>query len=994
MISRNNRPRPMLVWLIAQALLGLWLARPATADDGTDFFESRVRPILVKQCLKCHGADKQEGDLRLDTMAAWQRGGSQGPAIVPGKPVQSLLIRAITYEDSDLKMPPDKRLAQADRDTLTEWVKRGAPDPRTDGPVRLGGMTLNDARAWWSFQPIQQPKTPDLPASSAIDAFLLAKMAERNLAPAPAADRRTLARRVTYDLTGLPPTAEEVEAFADDESPLAYRKLVDRLLASPAYGERWGRHWLDLVRYADTAGENSDHPVPQAWKYRNWVINAFNADLPYNAFIRDQIAGDLRAARSPEGNPDAVVATGFLAIARRFGHDIDKDMHLTREDVVDTLGKSVLGLSLGCARCHAHKFDPISFEDYYALDGIFSSTKFAFPGCEPKQAQRDLIPAYSDEQWKKFEAGPRQQLDALDADRKQREGTLSGLLKTLNETASAHTKVLSEGAIDDGKSAEFAVSEPVQVEPGQVLVLSIGPRGSYGADTTRLAWRIETEDGGKHWDTTEDLVSSFPAGNPHADSLGNARVWWLLDHRAGLRPLDQPLRDHNGQPGLHVWRNTDNPAALVNSTDKEISVWTKLPPKCLFVHPAPDGAVAIAWVSPVSARIKITGTVADSHPGGPDGVSWQLTHLATHLQPQLAAVADQAERLSSFWSERARLEAALPQREMIYGVSEGTAADAPLLMRGDPEKPGPVVPRRWLQVLGGTLLKDASRSGRADLADWLTEPANPLTARVLVNRLWQHHLGAGIVRTPNDFGSRGQPPTHPELLDWLASEFLRNGWQLKPLHRVILLTSAYQQTSLVDPSADPENHWLARFSRRRLSIEELRDSLLQASGTLERSQGGPHPFPAESTWSFSQHGPFAASYPTNRRSIYIMLKRNRRDPLFSLFDGADPNATTPERPITTVPTQALFFLNDPFFHEEAGKLVNSILAAHSDEPSRLTALFQRVYQRPPTAAELAWAMPFLTSYSAAANISDEASRRGWQALARVLLGGNEFLYLD
>ena len=818
-------------WLVARlalVLAGIWPAVPttvaaATADDGDSFFESRVRPVLIKHCLKCHGAEKQEGDLRLDTRAGWQRGGSQGPALVAGKPQESLLIKAISHDDSDLKMPPDRPLSPADRATLTEWVNRGAPDPRTEGPVRLGGMTLDAARAWWSFQPIQPPKTPALPAFSAIDAFLLAKMAERNLAPAPAADRRTLIRRVTYDLTGLPPTAEEVEAFAQNESPLAYRRLVDRLLASPAYGERWGRHWLDLVRYADTAGENSDHPVPQAWRYRNWVINAFNADQPYDAFIRDQVAGDLRAARSEAGDPEAVVATGFLAIARRFGHDIDKDMHLTREDVVDTLGKSVLGLSLGCARCHAHKFDPISFEDYYALD--------------------------------------------------------------------------------------------------------------------------------------------------------------------------EPLRDHNGQPGLNVWRNGDTPSAVVNATDQEIAVWTKLPPQSLFVHPAPDGPVALAWVSPVSARVRIQATVADGHPGGSDGVSWQLNHLTTNLQAPLAAVADQAEWLTANAQERAALEAALPKRDLLYGVTEGTPADAPVLLRGDPEKPGPITPRRWLEVLGGTPLKDSAGSGRQELADWLTSPANPLTPRVLVNRLWQHHLGAGIVRTPNDFGSRGQAPSHPELLDWLATELFRANWQLKPLHRAILFSNAYQQSSLVDPTVDPENLWLARFSRRRLSIEELRDSLLQVSGTLERSQGGPHPFPAESSWGFSQHGPFAASYPTNRRSLYIMLKRNRRDPLFALFDGADPNSTTPERSLTTVPTQALFFLNDPFFHEEAAKLVDQVLARHSDEQARLEDLFQRTLQRPPQAADLAWTRPFLASYRTPEN-QDDTVRRGWQALARVLLGSNEFLYLD
>ena len=988
--------------VIILLVTGFWLVPPVIADDGTDFFESRVRPILVKHCLKCHGADKQEGDLRLDTRTGWQRGGSQGPALVPQRPQESLLIRAIGYEDADLKMPPDRPLSEADLDTLLDWVNRGAPDPRSDGPVRLGGMTLEAARAWWSFQPIQVPGVPSFTGTgerpaSAVDAFLLGTMAAKQLTAAPAADRRTLIRRVTYDLTGLPPTPEEVAAFCQDGSPLAYRHLVDRLLASPAYGERWGRHWLDLVRYADTAGENSDHPVPQAWRYRNWVIQSLNEDRPYNAFIQDQVAGDLRAAVSETGDPDAIAATGFLAIARRFGHDIDKDMHLTREDVIDTLGKSVLGLSLGCARCHAHKFDPISHEDYYAIDGIFSSTKFAFPGCEPKQQQRDLVPAYTDTQWKQFEGGTRAQIQAIEAQRKQHLETLESLSGPIREAISGNSRILAEGAIDDGKSADFAIGEPIQVNPGQVLVLSIGQQGNHGADTTRIVWRIETENQAHHWDATEDLLADFNSGNPHADQQGHPAVWWLLDYRGGFRPLDEPLKNHQGQPGLHVWRNGDTPSAVANASAKELSVWTKLPPRSLFIHPAPDGPVAIAWVSPISARVRVTGTISDGHPGGSDGVSWKLLKIDTNLQAPLAAIASQAEELTAFWTERATLEASLPKRELLYGVTEGTPADAPLLLRGDAEKPGPITPRRWLEVLGGNVLENSNGSGRAELARWLTDPANPLTPRVIVNRLWQYHFGAGIVRTPNDFGSRGQAPSHPELLDWLASELTHHAdWQLKPLHRLLLQSDTYQRSSLADPTADPENLYLGRFSRRRLSIEELRDSLLQLAGGLERNTGGPHPFPDQASWGFSQHAPFAASYPTNRRSIYLMLKRNRRDPLFALFDGADPNSTTPERALTTVPTQALFFLNDPFFHEQAERLSQSVLAANRSENARLHDLFQKTVQRPPLTSDVTWATTFLRSFDTGGTSEEqeETSRQGWQALARVLLSSNEFLYVD
>jgi hypothetical protein len=910
-------------------------------------------------------------------------------------------VHAVRRTDEDLRMPPDRALTAGDVDVLVEWVSREAPDPRGEAPLRLGGMTLDEARRWWSFQPLRRPELPEIPSGhsaprTAIDAFLETRMAEHGRGPAPAADRRTLIRRVTYDLTGLPPTPDEVDAFSCDDSPLAYRRLIDRLLASPAYGERWGRHWLDLVRYADTAGENSDHPVPQAWRYRNWVIDAFNRDLPYDAFLRDQVAGDLVASERGDADPEAVVATGCLAVARRFGHDIDKDMYLTREDVIDTLGKSLLGLSLGCARCHAHKYDPISSEDYYALDGIFASTRFAFPVCEPKQQPRDLVPLLSDSQWQRLIAPYREQLETIDAEQDRHDAELATALNRLDEAASRHTRKLAEGAIDDGGSADFALDDPLQIEAGQMLVLSVGLRGDYGADTTRVTWSIECDGPARNWDMATDLVGDLLAGNPHADGQGHPGVWWLLDPRAGLRPLDVAVRDLSGNRGLNVWRHDDNPSAFVNSTDQPISVWTRLAARSLFVHPAPDGPAALGWVSPVSARVRIHGTIEDAHPGGGDGVSWKLEQIAIDLGGTLDAVARHAERRGELARQRATIEAAQPARALVYGVAEGTPTDSPLLQRGDPEKPGPPAPRRWLEVLGGTPLADPAGSGRRELASWLTDSANPLVPRVLVNRLWQHHFGAGIVRTPNDFGTRGRAPTHPELIDWLATELIASQWQLKPLHRAILLSDAYQRTSLAEESADPENLDLARFSRRRLSFEELRDTLLWLGGSLDRGRGGPHPFPPESAWNFTQHAPFAASYPINRRSIYLMIKRNRREPLSALFDGADPNSTTPERSVTTVPTQALFFLNDAFFHEQAARMADAVLDARAEPQARVDELFRLVLQRAPSASECAWAARFLATYSGtrAGTEVGPIQRNSWHALARVLLGSNEFLYLD
>ncbi|HEX3146712.1 MAG TPA: PSD1 and planctomycete cytochrome C domain-containing protein [Gemmataceae bacterium] len=723
------------------AITFVLIAASAQAAD-TAFFEAKVRPVLVTYCVKCHGPDKQKGGLRLDSAAGWQTGGANGPAIKPGSPEESLLITVISRTDDKTRMPPGGKLSGPEIAALTRWIKEGAVAPV--GPARVGGMTLAEAQSWWAFQPIKRPAAPRNAADNPIDAFIQSKLAARKATLSPPADRRTLIRRATYDLIGLPPTAEEVEAFEKDTSPDPFARLVDRLLASPHYGERWGRHWLDLVRYADSAGENSDHPLPHAWRYRNWVIDAFNADKPYDEFIREQLAGDILAVQGPPGDyASRIIATGFLAVARRFGHDIDKDMHLTHEDTIDTIGKTLLGLTLGCARCHDHKYDPLSSKDYYALYGVFDSTKYAYPGCEFKQQPRDLVP------------------------------------------------------------------------------------------------------------------------------------------------------------------------------------------------------------------------------------------LATPT-----------ERLRGVFIASARTQ------QVAYAVTEGRSHDVKVQAGGDPEKPGSVVPRRWLEVLGGQPLSGGS--GRLELANRIVARDNPLTARVMANRIWLHHFGRGLVESANDFGVRGSPATHPELLDWLATEFIESGWSIKALHRRIMLSATYQQASASRPdlSVDPKNEFYARFNRRRLSAEELRDSLLLVSGQLDRTPAGPHPFPPESAWNFTQHVPFASFYETDKRSVYLIAVRNRRHPFLGLFDGADPNATTPQRQTTTVPTQALYFLNDPFFHAQAEKIARRALAK-ADEVDRLNELFVAVLQRPPTNRERDLASGFLSRYTnELATAGPDKTVVAWSALARIALASNEFLYLD
>ncbi len=969
--------------------------RVVIADERDDFFETNIRPVLVSTCLRCHGELKSSAMLRIDSRDALLKGGESGPAIVPGKPEESRLIRAIQRHDDVSAMPPekDKALRPDQVAAFVAWVKDGAVWPAKTARFEVARH--------WAFLPVRDVPVPDIQdkawIKTSIDPFIRAKQDAARVAPAPAADKRTLIRRATFDLTGLPPTPDEVQAFERDDSTNAFAAVVDRLLKSPHYGEHWGRHWLDLVRYADTAGENSDHPLPHAWRYRNWVIKAFNDNKPFDEFIREQIAGDMLAAEGPvENYADRVVATGYLAIARRFGHDIDKDMHLTLEDTIDTLGKSVLGLTIACARCHDHKFDPISDRDYYGLYGIFESTKFAFPGCEPKQQPRDLVPLLPPEEFARSIKPVLDRAAALDASIKQLSDDIADSARKLKELATKKVTVLSTGVIDDSSAAPFAAelkdatasTADIPVKRGDVIQLSVLPRANHGADTTLVEFAI-TEVGGRQrqWNVS-DLIDDFTAGNPHADRHGNAATWGFFDTRDGFAFLPESLDAIDGKRELKAWRNGDTPTILVNTSKEPVKVWTTLPARSFFMHPGPAGPVALAWVCPFDGSVKVTGRIADAHPGG-DGVGWNLEQFhapataATTTEPAV----DFAGTVAKAAEHRLALQAAKKQRAdmapqltvpVAYAVVEGDAKNTRLQKRGEPADLGDEIPRKFLDVLGGQTLQNGKTSGRKELAAWLSNPTNPLTARVFVNRVWQGHFGRGLVTTPNDFGSRGVPPTHPELLDHLATEFIRSGWNVKDLHRRILLSATYQISSTSGVAAPPELY--AAFPRRRLTAEELRDALLLVSGQLDPLPGEAHPFPPESTWGFTQHGPFAAEYDTLKRSVYIMQKRNRRTRFFSLFDGPDPNTSTPVRDVTIVPTQALFFLNDPFLHASAEKLSARLTTAPTDR-DKLDLVHRILFGHPPTEDQLTDATEFLRD-------------NPWPAYCRVLLSSNEFLFVD
>ena len=770
---------------------------PAQADAET-FFELKVRPVLARHCFKCHGGDKTGGGLRVDTREALLKGGERGPAVVPGRAADSLLASALRHdEQAGVKMPPDGKLPEDVRADLAAWIDAGAPWPA----ARPGQPDAFAASRHWAFRPVKAVEPPPDPtgwADHPIDRFVAAKWRERGLTPAPPAGRRALARRVFFDLIGLPPTPDEMRAFLADEAPDAFARLVDRLLASPHYGERWGRHWLDVVRYADTAGDNADYPVPEARLYRDYVIDSFNADKPYDRFVREQLAGDLLAARGPrEDYAEGVIATTYLGLSRRYLTAPYEHWHLTLEDVLDTTGRAFLGLTLRCARCHDHKYDPVSTRDYYALYGVFASTRFPYAGSEEFASQKR----------------PREHFVAL--------------------------------------------------VPPEEAAPRLEERARKVAELTAAVARAEKE---------------------KSSRLAAARA------------------------ELEAWRRTNLPPGL---------------------------------------------------PGA-------------------------------------------------YAVGEGKPVDAAVQVGGDPDKPGPVVRRGVPRFLDGPKIPviPEGQSGRLQLAEWLTGPRHPLTARVLVNRIWQHHFGRGLVATPSNFGLRGEAATHPELLDWLAAEFLASpgpqpgeGWSIKRVHRLILSSKTYQLASTheeAQAARDPGNVWYGRFDRRRLDAEAIRDALLAVGGNLDRRRPGPHPFPPITAWGWTQHTPFKDVYPSAHRSVYLMTQRLQRHPFLALFDGPDTNVSTDVRTTATVPLQALFLRNNPFVEEQARGLARRLLVTTTDPDGRLTLACELCWGRSPTAGETDAAREYLARYRQGQ--TDPGTTGGeegaWASLARVLLASNEFVYVD
>lgn len=1022
--------------------VGAAIAQTPDADELARF-EREVRPLLIAACGSCHGAKKQESGLRVDSRAALVRGGDSGPAILPGDPARSLLFQAVKYEH-EIKMPPDRKLRSDQIAALERWIKAGAvwPAEQVANAIRGGPLTEQERR-FWAFQPLQHAVPPEIQqnslANSPLDRFVVVEWERQKLRSAGLADRRTLLRRVTLDLTGLPPTPDEIAEFLGDESPDAWVRVVDRLLASPAYGERSGRHWLDVVRYADTAGDGADYPVREAYLYRNYVIRSLNADKPYGQFLREQIAGDILAREAAERGEisqeqygDQVTATGFLAISKRFGYNITPEFqHLDIADAIEGLGRSVLGLSIGCARCHDHKYDPINMADYYSLYGIFASSQFSFPGGEEYKRPHQLAPLVPPTEAARREAEKQAKLTAFDEQLKRLADERAQWITKLPGGVSSPTLQFEDQPIGKPPQKPWFQAGPVLVlAESQSPFTDLVPRGTRG---------VRLESGEPHDGLRHEAKPGFAkagrvyfnidfcnrAARPETattDTPGAYRFYLgqgaiaSLAWEASVTADSLHLRDGAtfrkiAGIELNQWHSLrleiDLATAKYSGQIGKPGAWTKF--ENLALAPGWNGTIdtffcdGVGQVSGLRPTRDLDNLFLQSTPLPNRDNSPPLSdNERERIQERVAAI--DAE-LAAKKAER-DAEAKRTLYPVAYAVSEGKPTNARIQKRGEPDRPGDEATRRNLEILGAHPISTPDKtSGRRDLAEWLSSPQQALTWRVIANRIWQQHFGAGIVATASDFGTRGELPSHPELLDFLAQRLLQSEGSLKTLHRELVLMRSYRLASIDDPEnleADPRNRWLWKRSRKPLDAESIRDGMLATSGDLNRAMPGAHPFPPTESWGFTIHYPFSAHYDSAHRSAYLMVQRARKHPYLSLFDGADPNLSTSERLATTTPTQALYLMNDPFVHARAESLAKRALREQTDETERVRWLTELVTGRELSASEAASAREFVSRYRDAFRTrmasgmgpSGDADVAAWAALSRVLLTSNAYLFVD
>ncbi len=953
---------------------GLMSNLVAVAADDIDpaasaFFESKVRPILVERCQSCHGVDKAKGGLRLDTRDGLLAGGASGPVILNGKPTVSPLVEVIGYA-GDIQMPPKSKLPADEIATLTRWVESGATwpvdrSPAVAGANKVQSFDLVERAKHWSWQPVREIDPPAVqdatwPANE-VDRFILAKLDAAGITPAIDADRLTLIRRVTFDLIGLPPRPDEIAAFLADQGSTdeAYGRVVDRLLASPHHGERWARHWMDLVRFAETSGHEFDYDIPLAYRYRDYLIRAFNQDLPFNRFVIEHVAGDLlpEPRRDPlTGTNESVLATGFYRLHEGVHSPVDlRDDRATRIDnQVDVLGKAFLGLTVACARCHDHKFDAITTRDYYALTGFLTSSRHNLAFLDPPGKDAPVLGEL---------AGIRHQIRQIVGTAGDPQTLLSQdeIFETFDGPTYGSWFVTGD-AFGSGPTG----ADAVRVDGDKVIAIPAGIADS-GAISPRLRGVLRSR--------------TFPISRSRIHILASGQGGRINVVVEGFEKIRAPIYG-----GLVV---DVNHGAAPKWISIDVAAWVGLP-AYLEID---DGATVDftdnhGTIRPGSGSIAVDEIrFGDGHPP-PDPARLHPVELTP---PQVANLAPLVVRYHE-------VESRLTEPALGQALADGTGVDARVQIRGSTRSLGDPVPRRFLEVLGGTSLGSVAAtgehsSGRLALAHAIASESNPLTARVLVNRLWHHHFGRGIVTSVDDFGVMGQPPTHPELLDFLAARFVASGWSIKQMHRLLVTSRTYRLSSAPTPSADlidPTNTLLHRRTLGRLDAESIRDAILTVSGRLDPAIGGPSVAPhltpfMDGRGRPGQSGPLDGA---GRRTIYLNVRRNFVTPMLLAFDFPTPSAPMGRRNVSNVPAQALTLLNDPFLVEQSRVWATHVRAGHpeADPTAGITAMYLAAFGRPPTAPEATAAAAFLTEATIA---SDDLA--AWSDLAHVLFNVKEFV---
>ncbi len=941
-------------------------ASAATSADphGLEYFEKHVRPLLVKHCYECHGPDdRPQGNLRLDAAEYWLAGGDLGPALVPGKPDASLLLHAVRYEKDDLEMPPTGKMPAEEIAVFEQWIARGAPAPQaTEIKSLKRSIDLEAGRQFWAYRPLSNP-TPPMPerdedrqwSKHAIDAFVIAKLREHSLSPSETADRRTFIRRLYFDLWGLPPTPAEIAAYERDESPDADEALVDSLLSSKHFAERWARHWLDVVRYGESLSLRG-FVMNDAWRYRDYVIDSFHRDLPFDQFLREQIAGDLLKTDDLEEQQRRLVATTFLALGNHNLEEQDKrqlDMDVVDEQL-DTLGKAFLGQTLGCARCHDHKFDPIPTRDYYAMAGILKNSKLMEHSNVSKWTMRSL-PLPADE-------------EAIYA---ARDAKIDDLEKKVQQVRKAVNRLKDSAKISDNV---------LQVSDVPGIVVDSSQAKRIGAWTESTSTKRYIGDGYLH-DGNEGKGEKTLTFAPELPVDGEYEVR-ISFSAAESRAKDVPITIFSASGEKIVRIDQSQPPSIDN---RFVSLGKFRFEKAgqSFVLISTEGtqgfvtADAVQFLSTSGSNEK---TKRDE-PQVADNVTDEAEKAAA------AELAKKEQELKDLEGELKSLKEAEPRRPQVMTVVESkTAADCPIHVRGSIQTLGETVPRGFMQVVPSSYQGNFNEqsSGRDELARWLTAGDNPLPARVYANRVWHWLFGRGLVSTPDNFGATGEAPSHPELLDYLASEFVENDWSVKQLVRSIVLSKTYRQSSSERPemlAADPENQWLWRVSRKRLEAECLRDAMLMVAGKLDPQDSGTDlPASVSSDFNFQQ--------TSLRRSVYVPALRNAMPSIFEAFDAADPSLVVGKRNVSTVATQALFLLNDPFVQQRAKDAAEKLLSEqHGSESERIEAVFETCLGRWPNAEERQIAEQFLGDSSI-----PQAQR--YAQLYQALFASLDFRYRD